>query len=277
MSSTHHLPRRPVRALPIANLLRPVASLEPRSGQCGRPVELPSASVLCSTCHLRTSCLPALLSREELDGIDGHLVALRRKVAQGKTLFRTGDRFDTLFAIWTGFFKTVVTGQQGWEQVTGFHMAGEMIGFDGIGRDRHEVDAVALEDSQVCVIPFADLQILAQTMLSLQKQLHRWMSREIVSNHDAMLRLGSMSAEERLADFLLDLTRRLHARGFSGDSVLLRMSRQEIGSYLGVKLETVSRTFSKLQAAGLLFVSQRQVFIADAPGLLHVLERGFIS
>jgi len=187
--------------------------------------------------------------------------------------FNAGDRFDAVYAVWTGFFKTVVTGQQGSEQVTGFHMAGEMIGFDGIDGDRHEVDAVALEDSQVCVIPFANLQMLAQTMLSLQKQVLRWMSREIVNDHSAMLRLGSMNAEERLTAFLLDLARRLQAHGFSGYSVLLRMSRQEIGSYLGVTLETVSRAFSKLQAAGLLFVSQRQILIADAAGLRQRLER----
>lgn len=279
MSSTYPSHGRRARVLPTEELLRPVASMDTgaASRQWGTPAALAPASVLCSTCHLRTSCLPAVLSSCELEHMDGRLVASRRKVAQGKTLFRAGDRFDTVFAIWTGFFKTVVTGRQGCEQVTGFHMAGEMIGFDGIESDRHEVDAVALEDSQVCVIPFEELQILAQAVLSLQKQVHRWMSREIVNDHSAMLRLGSMNAEERLAAFLLDLTRRLQARGFSGYSVLLRMSRQEIGSYLGVKLETVSRTFSKFQAAGLLFVSQRQILIADAPGLRQVLERGVVS
>ncbi|HSC63760.1 MAG TPA: helix-turn-helix domain-containing protein [Caldimonas sp.] len=236
-----------------------------------------AVSVLCSTCHLHDSCLPAVAIPDGFEDIDGRLVAGRRKVALGEALFRAGDPFDSVFAIWTGFLKTVVTGEQGAEQVTGFHMAGEMVGFDGIDSDRHEVDAIALEDSQVCVIPFANLQILARTLDSLQKQVYRWMSREIVNDHDAMLRLGSMTAEERLAAFLLDLTGRLRSRGFSASSVLLRMSRQEIGSYLGVKLETVSRTFSKFQAAGLLFVSQRQVLIADAPGLRQVLERGFVS
>ena len=280
MSSPHPSSRQQARVLPIENLLRPGPSHEAVGARRHWSVPVAPAatvSVLCSTCHLHDSCLPALASFDDFEDIDGRLVAARRKVAQGEALFRAGDRFDSVFAIWTGFFKTVVTGEQGAEQVTGFHMAGEMIGFDGIDHDCHEVDAIALEDSQVCVIPFAELQLLARTVGALQKQVYRWMSREIVNDHQAMLRLGSMNAEERLAAFLLDLTRRLQSRGFSSHSVLLRMSRQEIGSYLGVKLETVSRTFSKFQAAGLLFVSQRQVLIADAPGLRHVLERGFIA
>jgi CRP/FNR family transcriptional regulator len=276
MRSTYPSHRRQARVLPITDVPRPVVSVKTgaASRQWSMPVALAPERVLCSTCQLRTSCLPAALSFDELDDIDGRLVAGRRKVAQGETLFRAGDRFDAVFAIWTGFFKTVMTGPQGYEQVTGFQMAGEMIGFDGIDGERHEVDALALEDSQVCVIPFAELQVLAQSALSLQKQVHRWLSREIVRDQSAMLRLGSMRAEERLAAFLLDLTQRLQARGFSGSSVQLRMSRQEIGSYLGVKLETVSRAFSKFQAAGLLFVSQREILIADAPGLRQLLETG---
>ena len=106
----------------------------------------------------------------------------------------------------------------------------------------------------------------------LQKQFHRIMSREIVNDHSVMLHLGSMHAEERVAAFLLNLTDRLRVRGFSASSVVLRMSREEIGSYLGVKLETVSRTFSKFQASGFLFVRQRQIQITDPVGLQHLLD-----
>jgi len=147
-----------------------------------------------------------------------------------------------------------------------------MLGMDGIGTRRHEVDALALEDSQVCVIPFEALEALAAEIPSLQHQLHRLMSREIVRNQGVMLLLGSMYAEERLAAFLMNLTHRLQTRGFSASSVLLRMTRDEIGSFLGLTLETVSRTFSKFQADGLLFVRNRQIRITDPVGLQHIVD-----
>ncbi len=143
-------------------------------------------------------------------------------------------------------------------------MAGELLGLDGIGTERHTCDAVALEDSQVCVIPFAQLEELAHEPSDLQRHLHRIMSREIVREHGVMLLLGGMRSEERLAAFLLNLTQRLHTRGFAADSLLLRMTREEIGSYLGLKLETVSRAFSKLQDDGVLLVKQRQIEMLDA-------------
>ena len=221
---------------------------------------------------MRENCLPAGLTDEEMGHIDDRLVTVRRKVATGETLFHAGDRFASLFEIWTGFFKTVITTNQGREQVTGFQMAGELMGLDGIDLGRYSVDAVALEDSQVCVIPYGDLETLGREVPPLQRQLHRLMSREIVNDHGVMLHLGSMHAEERVAAFLLNLTERLRVRGFSASALVLRMSREEIGSYLGLTLETVSRTFSKFQAAGLLFVRQRHVQITDPAGLRHLLD-----
>ena len=232
----------------------------------------PASQVQCSRCGLRENCLPVGLTDDELKHIDHRMVTLRRKVAQGEKLFHAGDRFDALFEIWTGFFKTVITTSQGREQVTGFQIAGEMMGLDGIDLGRYAVDAIALEDSQICVIPFAELETLGREVPPLQRQLHRLMSREIVNDHGVMLHLGSMHAEERVAAFLLNLTERLRVRGFSAASVVLRMSRDEIGSYLGLTLETVSRTFSKFQAAGLLFVRQRHVQITDPAGLRHLLD-----
>jgi len=236
------------------------------------PLHTASCTVKCSHCNLREVCLPVGLTREELELVDRRLVAVRRKVARGETLYRAGDRFDSVYAVWTGFLKSCVASKDGREQVTGFHMGGELIGLDGIGTRRHEADAVALEDSQVCVIPYEELEALAAEINSLQQQFHKIMSREIVRNHGVMLLLGSMYAEERVAAFLLNLTHRLRARGFSASSVLLRMSREEIGSFLGLKLETVSRTFSKFQANGLLFVRQRQIQITDPVGLQHLLD-----
>ena len=225
-------------------------------------VRLEPFKVACSSCNLRELCLPVGLNRENLDRLDS-LVASRRAVPRGDALFRAGESFQSLFAVRTGFFKTCVSSEDGRDQVTGFQMAGELLGLDGIGTDSHTCDAVALEDSQVCVIPYAALEDLSREFSELQHQFHKIMSREIVREHGVMLLLGSMRAEERLAAFLLNLTQRLRARGFSASSLILRMTREEIGSYLGLKLETVSRTFSKFQDDGMLDVKQRQIRILD--------------
>jgi CRP/FNR family transcriptional regulator len=146
------------------------------------------------------------MTRGELDFIGRRMVAVRQRLKRGERLFRVGDSFDAVYAIWTGLFKTCVSSKDGREQVTGFQMGGELIGLYGIGTRRHEVDAVALDDAQVCVIPYAELEALALEVNSLQQQFHRFMSREIVRNHCVMLLLGSMNADERLAAFLLNLT-----------------------------------------------------------------------
>ena len=216
--------------------------------------------VACPSCNLRELCLPVGLSRENLERLDT-LVANRRAIARGESLFRAGETFLSLYAVRTGFFKTRVSSEDGRDQVTGFQMAGELLGLDGISTDNHTCDAVALEDSQVCVIPYNQLEGLSREFTELQHQFHKIMSREIVRDHGVMLLLGSMRAEERLAAFLLNLTQRLQARGFSASSLILRMTREEIGSYLGLKLETVSRTFSKFQEEGILDVKQRQIRI----------------
>ncbi len=230
------------------------------------PIRIEPLKAACSTCNLQEICLPVGLSDKQLERLDT-LVSERRHVVRGDVLFRTGDPFTSLFAVRTGFFKATVMSEDGRDQVTGFQMAGELLGLDGIGTDRHTCDAVALEDSQVCVIPYGDLEHLTRELSELQHQFHRIMSREIVRDHGVMLLLGSMRAEERLAAFLLNLMQRLKARGFSARSLVLRMTREEIGSYLGLKLETVSRAFSKLQDDGVLEVRQRQIEVLDADAL----------
>ena len=176
-----------------------------------------------------------------------------------------------MFAVRVGFFKSSVTSEDGREQVLGFHMSGELLGFDGIGSDRHTCNAVALETSQVCMIPFARLEAMSREVPALQRQFHRIMSREILREQGAMLMLGSARAERRVAGFLLNLTQRLQVRGFSGTSIVLRMTREEIGNYLGLKLETVSRTFSKFQAGGIVEVRQREIEILDEAALRRLV------
>ena len=222
--------------------------------------------VACSSCNLRELCLPVGISNEQMERLDA-VVANRRSMTRGEALFRAGEAFTSLYAVRTGFFKTCVSSEDGRDQVTGFQMAGELIGLDGIGTDRHTCDAVALEDSQVCVIPYQKLEELSRELSDLQRHFHKIMSREIVRDHGVMLLLGSMRAEERLAVFLLNLTQRLRVRGFSSSSLILRMTREEIGSYLGLKLETVSRAFSRFQEEGVLSVKQRQIEVLDPEAL----------
>ncbi len=237
-----------------------------------RPLQLASSQAACPTCNVREMCLPVGLTRSELEQLSARLMARKRKVPMGESLYRNGDRFESLYAVWTGFFKTCISSKGGREQVTGFQMAGELLGIDGIAHQRHEADATAIEDSQVCVIPYSEFEALSSELNSLEHRFHRILSGEIVRSHGVMMLLGSMYAEQRLAAFLLDLMHRLRARGYSPSSVYLRMSREEIGSYLGLKVETVSRTFSKLQAAGLLFVRKRQIQIADPEGLQQLAD-----
>jgi CRP/FNR family transcriptional regulator len=215
--------------------------------------------------------MPLGLSEEELDLIDD-MVASRRTVKRGTLLFRNGEKFTSLYAIRTGFFKTCVASEDGRDQVTGFQMAGEVVGLDGIVNDYHTCDAVALEDAEVCVMPFDRIEELSREVNSLQRHVHKIMSREIVREHGVMLLLGSMRAEERLATFLLNLVQRLHARGFSQSELILRMTREEIGSFLGLKLETVSRTFSRFAEEGIVEVKQRHVRILNTDALKDIVN-----
>lgn len=227
--------------------------------------------VACSNCNLRELCMPMQLNQEELERID-EVVATRRPIKRGATLFRSGEKFTSLYAIRTGFFKTVISTDDGREQVTGFQMAGEVIGLDGIVNDVHTCDAVALEDAEVCVMPFDRLEELSREVNALQHHVHKIMSREIVREHGVMLLLGSMRAEERLAAFLLNLAQRLHSRGFSQSELILRMTREEIGSYLGLKLETISRTFSRFVEDGIVAVKQRHVHILNTSALQDIVN-----
>ncbi|MBK6613824.1 fumarate/nitrate reduction transcriptional regulator Fnr [Ottowia sp.] len=227
--------------------------------------------VACSNCNLRELCMPMGLSGTDMGKLD-ELVTTRRRIPRGSPLFSSGDRFNALYAIRTGFFKTCVTTEDGRDQVTGFQMAGEIMGLDGIVGDRHTCDAVALEDAEVCELPYGRIEDLSREVPALQSHVHKIMSREIVREHGVMLLLGSMRAEERLSAFLLNLVQRLHTRGFSQSELVLRMTREEIGSYLGLKLETVSRTFSKFADDGIVEVKHRHVRILDIEALRNIVH-----
>jgi CRP/FNR family transcriptional regulator len=242
------------------------------SARAPRLIDVNNLRVACSSCSLRELCLPAGLDAGEMERMD-RLVTHRRRLRRGTGLYHAGEPLAGLFAIRSGFMKSCVLHDDGREQVAGFHMAGDLLGLDAIGSGNHTCDTVALEDTEVCEIPFTSLEQLSREMPSLQHQLHRIMSREIVRDHGVMLLLGSMSAGERLAAFLLNLSQRFAARGYSPSEFRLRMTREELGSYLGLKLETVSRTLSSFHERGLIEVRQKQVRIVDFPGLKALLEQ----
>ena len=226
----------------------------------------------CSNCNLRELCLPLGLSDDEMTRLDS-LISVRKRIKRGDCLYRVGEPFEYIYAIRSGFFKTDVLLEDGRDQVTGFQMAGELLGLDGISTERHTCNSVALEDSEVCHIPFFRLESLSREIQTLQRHFHKIMSREIVRDHGVMTLLGMMCVEERIAAFLLNLSQRFTARGFSPAEFNLRMTREEIGSYLGLKLETVSRAFSRFQEEGLIAVQQRHIRILDIPGLQQIMAK----
>jgi CRP/FNR family transcriptional regulator len=234
------------------------------------PIDVTRLRNACSTCSVRELCLPAGLDLQELAQVDG-MVNRRRPVRRGDYLYRAGTDLQSLYAIRSGFIKSCVLHEDGREQVAGFHMTGELLGLDAISASRHLCDAVALEDTEVCDIPFALLERLSREIPSLQRHFNRIMSREIVRDHGVMLLLGSMRAEERLAAFLLNLSQRFATRGYSSTEFNLRMTREEIGSYLGLKLETISRVLSRFQQEGLIQVRNRYLKINDADALRRLV------
>ncbi|MFP6562763.1 helix-turn-helix domain-containing protein [Paraburkholderia sp. B3] len=244
---------------------RPVVPLNPvaREAAARQPVSR------CSTCSLRAVCMPPDLTSTELQQLDT-VVHTTRSVRRGEALFRTHDAFQSLYAVRTGSFKTIVMHRDGREQVTGFQIPGEPLGLDGVCSGTHSCEAIALEDSTVCIIPFGQFESLCRESHRMQRHLYQLMSGEIVRESSLMLLLGTMTAEQRLASFLLDLAARFRRRGYSGTQFNLKMSREEIGCFLGMKLETVSRMFSRFHREGLVEPSGKQIRIVDAEGLARV-------
>jgi CRP/FNR family transcriptional regulator len=247
-SNVRFIPVRPARAAVVAEL-----------------------KLRCSGCHLRELCLPCGMEGSDVERLDS-LMFSRRRIQAGQSLYRAGDRFEFIYAVRSGTFKGSLDLADGREQISGFYLGGELLGLDGVAHGKHASSATALEDAEVCAIPYAHLTELSAANAGMQNVVTRLMSREIVREHSLMLLLGSMNAEERLAAFLLNLSQRLKARGYSPTEFHLRMSRAEIGSYLGMKLETVSRTFSAFQQQGLLEVDKRHIRIADMRGLSLALD-----
>jgi CRP/FNR family transcriptional regulator len=206
------------------------------------------------------------LAPEDVERLDD-IVKRTRPLHRGDFLFRTGDRFRSLYVVKTGSIKTFAPSPEGGEQVLGFHLPGEIIGLDAIDTEAHACSAKVLETSAICEIPFSRLAELSASIPSLQHQMFRLLSKEISHDTDMLLLLGKKNAEERLAAFLVSLSRRLAKRGLSPTDFYLSMSRHEIGNYLGLAVETVSRLFTRFQDEGLLKVDRKHVELIELDGL----------
>jgi CRP/FNR family transcriptional regulator len=233
--------------------------------------QLPKASPTnkCSTCVLGQFCIPVGLSHEELIKVDA-LVKERISLKKGDALYRHGNPMSSVYSVRFGTLKTEHTLADGRAQIIGFHLPGEILGLDAIGDGYHQSDAIALEDSEACIIRFTEFESLASQIPTLQNQFHRILSRELTQDQRHLLSLGSLRAEERLAGFLLNLSERLTVRGYTNHELDLRMSREEIGSYLGIQIETVSRMLSRFADSGLIQVKQRHVKLIDINGLYEL-------
>jgi len=223
----------------------------------------------CAACSMHQLCLPMGLDEADMLRLD-QIIGRRRRVKRDQSLYRMGDTFNTLYAIRLGHFKTYQMNSNGSQQITGFQMAGELLGMDAIGTGRHQCEAVALEDSEVCEIPFSQLEGLFQDMPVLLRQFHRIMSKEISREQGVMLALNNMSAQQKLAAFLVNLSSRYATRGYSATRFQLRMTREEIGNYLGLAVESVSRLLSNFKKNGIIDVHHRDLELLDLPALRSI-------
>lgn len=217
----------------------------------------------CSACTLAELCLPMGLERREMEELDT-LVDQLGPLREGDHLYRVGDEFRALFAVRSGYLKTYLVDETGREQVLGFHLPGELIGLDAIYPSRHQCNAMALDTATVCRVSYGDITGLAQQLPGLQRQLFRLMSKDIGKAHSLS---GDYSAEERVAAFLVHLSDRLKARGYSATHYVLAMPRRDIANYLRLAPETVSRVFKRFQKDGLISVDRREIRLLDLPKL----------
>jgi CRP/FNR family transcriptional regulator, anaerobic regulatory protein len=235
-------------------------------------VSLGALKASCGACSMHQLCLPMGLENAEIDRLD-QIIGARRRLARDERLYAMGEPFRNLYAVRFGHFKTYQVNAAGEQQITGFQMAGELLGMDAISGDRHHCDAVALEDSEVCEIPFSRLEELFGHVPTLLRHFHRIMSQEITREQNVMLLLGNMRAEQRFAVFLVNLSARYAARGYSPTSFALRMSREDIGNYLGLTIESVSRLLSRFKKQGWIAVDKREVTLLE-PAKLKAIAAG---
>lgn len=225
----------------------------------------------CQTCSLSSLCLPLALQIEDISQFDA-IIRRRAPLKKGEALFHQGERFSSVFAVRSGSLKQVTSEGNGEDQLTNFYLPSELVGLDGIDDERYPGSVVALETTTVCEIPFKHLDALSEQLPELRGQLYRSMSKELRDDRRMMRLLSRKTADQRLATFLTTLSDRFRRRGYSPYSFRLSMARADIGNYLGLAVETVSRILSRLQSQQVVAVSGREVNILDMPRLITLAD-----
>ncbi|UTW49622.1 fumarate/nitrate reduction transcriptional regulator Fnr [Bacterioplanoides sp. SCSIO 12839] len=216
----------------------------------------------CQTCSLNALCLPLSLNDTDMERLDD-IIRRGRPIQKGQLLFQQGEAFQSVFAVRTGALKTYTLASNGEEQITGFHLASELVGLAGYNNEYYPLSAKALETTTVCEIPLTQLDELADELPDLRKQLMRTMGTEIRHDQNMMLLLSKKNAEERVASFLMDISTRYARRGFSATHFRLPMSRVDISNHLGLAVETISRVFTRFQKNGLIETQGKEIILQD--------------
>lgn len=227
--------------------------------------------VSCGNCRLASICLPLALESDDIEQLD-EIIQRSKPLQKNQHLYREGDDFQSVFAVRSGTLKAYKTTDDGREQVTGFYFPGEILGMDGISKNFHASSAKSLETAAVCEIPFTSLEKLSTLMPSLQRHFFQLMSREITEDQQLITLLSKNSADERVAALLLSISARNARRKLSATAFRLTMSRVDIGNYLGLTVETVSRVFSRMQKLQLLLVDNKEIEILDLDGLRSLAD-----
>lgn len=220
----------------------------------------------CGNCRLNTICLPISFHIEDIERLNG-IVQRGKPLQKGEHLYRANDKFDSVFAIRSGAVKAITISDNGEEQITGFYLPGEVVGMDGLADNVYTNSVIALETSSVCEIPFNRLEELSLQIPSLQRHFFQLMSREITQDQQVITLLSKGSAEARIATLLLSISARNNRRNLSANQFVLPMSRTDIGNFLGLTIETVSRIFTRLQKNNLIEVDKKEIVITDLDAL----------
>ncbi len=236
-------------------------------------IDVDHLKVRCKECNLRELCFPHGMNDEELDNMDA-VVEQPRSLHKNDFLYRDGDKTMAIYAVRSGCIKTMTESANGDEQIVGFHLAGELLGLDGFADGAYSCNAVALETSSVCELPLDQLETLCHKLPGLQKQMRRIMGKEVSKDHKLLLLLGKMTADERLASFLLSLSTRMEERHWNANEFNLMMPRQDIANYLGMAVETVSRLFASFQNENIIEVDRRHITILDMGRLKAMVGDG---
>jgi len=233
-------------------------------------INVGNLKVRCKDCNLRELCFPHGMTDAEMTNMDT-VVEQPRSLHKNDYLYRDGDTAMAIYAVRSGCVKTMAESASGDEQIVGFHLAGELLGLDGFAEGVHTCNAVALETASVCELPLGQLESLGNKLPGLHRQIRRIMGKEVSNDHKQLLLLGKMSADERLASFLLSLSARMDERHWNANEFNLMMPRQDIANYLGMAVETVSRLFASFQSKNIIKVDRRHIAILDMASLKAVV------